>query len=176
MMSQASGSPSVQRHCMRKRAQMRTIATKNSPISTLSCLLACFHALIRTRYLCERLVRRVSLMAGGTSRSNHSEVGSSFVHFNFTPRQDKATPSLFGDVPGGVLLDRLPIFLGGQGGVAGPVRMAYGTILAAGSICRKDVLAPGTIIQPPAPDIPLRREARGPGRRAQGERARTAPA
>jgi hypothetical protein len=33
------------------------------------------------------------LMAGGTSRSNHSEVGSSFIHFNFTPRQDKATAS-----------------------------------------------------------------------------------
>ena len=85
------------------------------------------------------------LMAGGTSRSNHSEVGSSFVHFNFTPRQDKATPSLFGDVPSGVLLDQPPIFLGGQCGVVGPVRLAYGTMLPAGSICRKDVLEPGTI-------------------------------
>ncbi len=36
------------------------------------------------------------LMAGGTSRSNHSEVGSSFIHFNFTPHQDKATASLIG--------------------------------------------------------------------------------
>jgi len=88
------------------------------------------------------------LMAGGTSRSNHSEVGSSFVHFNYTPRQDKATPSLFGDVPSGVLLDQPPIFLGGQGGVVGPVRVAYGTLLPAGTICRKDVLTPGTIHTP----------------------------
>ena len=53
------------------------------------------------------------LMAGGTSRKNHSEVGSSYIHFNFTPSQDKATASLIGDVPGGVMLNRQPIFLGG---------------------------------------------------------------
>ncbi|MFZ3044335.1 MAG: protein GlmU, partial [Desulfatirhabdiaceae bacterium] len=28
------------------------------------------------------------LMAGGTSRKNHSEVGSSYIHFNYTPNQD----------------------------------------------------------------------------------------
>lgn len=94
------------------------------------------------------------LMAGGTSRSHHSEVGSSFVHFNFTPRGDKATPSLFGDVPRGVLLDQPPIFLGGQGGAVGPLRMAYGTIQAAGSICRKDVLSPHMLIRPVPPTIP----------------------
>jgi len=55
------------------------------------------------------------LMAGGTSRKNHSEVGSSYIHFNFTPNQDKATASLIGDVPGGVMLNRRPIFLGGHG-------------------------------------------------------------
>ena len=66
-------------------------------------------------------------MAGGTSRKNHSEIGSSYIHFNFTPHQDKATPSLVGDVPRGVMLDRAPIFLGGQGGLVGPVRIAYGT-------------------------------------------------
>ena len=55
------------------------------------------------------------LMTGGTSRKDHSEVGSSYIHFNFTPNQDKATPSLLGDVPKGVMLDQLPIFLGGQG-------------------------------------------------------------
>ncbi len=93
------------------------------------------------------------LMAGGTIRSHHSEVGSFFVHFNFTPRQDKATPSLFGDVPSGVLLDQPPIFLGGQCGVVGPVRIAYGTILPAGSICRKDVLEPGTIHTEKAPAV-----------------------
>jgi len=80
------------------------------------------------------------LMAGGTSRKNHSEVGSSYIHFNFTPNQDKATPSLIGDVAKGVMLDQAPIFLGGQGGLVGPSRIAYGTIAAAGTIIRKDVL------------------------------------
>jgi UDP-N-acetylglucosamine/UDP-N-acetylgalactosamine diphosphorylase len=59
------------------------------------------------------------LMAGGTSRENHSEVGSSYTHFNYTPNQDKATPSLIGDVTKGVMLNQSPIFLGGQGGVGG---------------------------------------------------------
>lgn len=86
------------------------------------------------------------LMAGGTSRGNHSEVGSGYIHFNFTPHQDKATPSLAGDVPRGVLLDQAPIFLGGQGGLVGPVRITYGTILAAGMICRRDRLEPGRLI------------------------------
>jgi len=80
------------------------------------------------------------LMAGGTSRKNHSEVGSSYIHFNFTPNQDKATPSLLGDVPKGVMLNHSPIFLGGQGGLVGPCRIAYGTVLAAGTICRNDQL------------------------------------
>ena len=86
------------------------------------------------------------LMAGGTSRKNHSEVGSSYIHFNFTPNQDKATPSLIGDVPRGVMLNQNPIFLGGQGGLVGPCRLTYGTVLAAGSICRKDELRPDRLI------------------------------
>jgi acetyltransferase-like isoleucine patch superfamily enzyme len=80
------------------------------------------------------------LMAGGTSRKNHSEVGSSYIHFNYTPNQDKATPSLIGDVPKGVMLNQRPIFLGGQGGLVGPVRIGYGTVIAAGTIYRKDFL------------------------------------
>lgn len=91
------------------------------------------------------------LLAGGTSRSNHSEVGSSFVHFNFTPRGDKATPSLFGDVPSGILLDQAPIFLGGQCGVVGPVRVAYGCIQAAGSVLRRDASKPNTLLTPGNP-------------------------
>ncbi len=87
------------------------------------------------------------LMAGGTSRKNHSEVGSSYIHFNFTPNQDKATASLIGDVPRGVMLNQTPIFLGGQGGLVGPCRLEYGTVLAAGSICRKDELRPDRLIQ-----------------------------
>jgi UDP-N-acetylglucosamine/UDP-N-acetylgalactosamine diphosphorylase len=80
------------------------------------------------------------LIAGGTSRKNHSEIGSSYIHFNFTPHQDKATASLVGDVPRGVMLDRRPIFLGGQGGLVGPARIAFGTVIPAGVICRGDVL------------------------------------
>ncbi len=79
------------------------------------------------------------LMAGGTSRKDHSEVGSSFIHFNFTPHADKATASMFGDVPRGVLLDQPPIFLGGQGGVVGPCSADFGTVLAAGGILREDM-------------------------------------
>ncbi len=78
------------------------------------------------------------LMAGGTSRRNHSEVGSSYIHFNFTPNQDKATPSLIGDVPRGVMLNCKPVFLGGQGGLVGPCRLNYGITVAAGTIVRKD--------------------------------------
>ncbi|MDD4355859.1 MAG: UDP-N-acetylglucosamine pyrophosphorylase [Smithellaceae bacterium] len=77
-------------------------------------------------------------MAGGTSRSNHSEVGSSYIHFNFTPEADKTTPSLLGDVPRGVMLNQPPIFLGGQGGIIGPVRLGFGNVVAAGSILRHD--------------------------------------
>jgi bifunctional UDP-N-acetylglucosamine pyrophosphorylase/glucosamine-1-phosphate N-acetyltransferase len=78
------------------------------------------------------------LMAGGTSRKDHSEVGSSYIHFNFTPDGDKATPSLIGDVPRGVMLNQPPIFLGGQGGIVGPVRLGYGNVVAAGGILRGD--------------------------------------
>jgi bifunctional UDP-N-acetylglucosamine pyrophosphorylase/glucosamine-1-phosphate N-acetyltransferase len=80
------------------------------------------------------------LMAGGTDRKNHSEVGSSYIHFNYSPNQDKATPSLIGDVPKGVMLNQQPIFLGGQGGIVGPVRIGYGTVIAAGTTYRKDFI------------------------------------
>ena len=78
------------------------------------------------------------LMAGGTSRRNHSEVGSSYIHFNYTPDQDKTTSSLIGDVPRGVMLNQPPIYLGGQGGIVGPLYMGFGCVVAAGSVLRKD--------------------------------------
>jgi UDP-N-acetylglucosamine/UDP-N-acetylgalactosamine diphosphorylase len=87
-----------------------------------------------------------ALMAGGTSRKNHSEIGSSYIHFNFTPHQDKATASLIGDVPNGVLLNQDPIFLGGQGGMVGPCKIAYGTVIPAGQIWRGDVDKPGQLV------------------------------
>jgi UDP-N-acetylglucosamine/UDP-N-acetylgalactosamine diphosphorylase len=80
------------------------------------------------------------LMSGGTGRGNHSEVGSSYIHFNFTPNQDKATPSLIGDVPRGVMLNQPTIFLGGQGGLVGPSRIGFGSVIAAGTIFRRDSL------------------------------------
>jgi hypothetical protein len=99
-----------------------------------------------------------ALMAGGSSRKNHSEIGSSYIHFNYTPHQDKATPSLIGDVPRGVMLDQTAIFLGGQGGLVGPVRIAYGTVVPAGLICRQDILDENTLYAPPPGPAP--REAR----------------
>jgi hypothetical protein len=94
-----------------------------------------------------------ALMAGGTSRKHHSEIGSSYIHFNFTPHQDKATPSLIGDVPRGVFLDQPPVFMGGQGGLVGPARIAYGTVIPAGTICRKDVLEERRLFAAPAAAI-----------------------
>ncbi len=86
------------------------------------------------------------LMAGGTSRKDHSEVGSSFIHFNYTPNQDKATPSIFGNVSQGVMLKSKPVFLGGQGGIVGPCRLAFGSVTAAGTLCRRDELRQNRLI------------------------------
>lgn len=96
------------------------------------------------------------LMAGGRSRRDHSEVGSGFIHFNFTPwgaHGDKATPSLVGDVVSGVLLYEPRIFLGGAGGMVGPRHIDYGAITGAGQVLRQDVgknqlvVAPAKAIQ-----------------------------
>ena len=86
------------------------------------------------------------LMAGGTSRKDHSEVGSSYIHFNFTPDGDKTTASLIGDVPRGVMLNQPAIFLGGQGGIVGPLRMGYGNVVAANSVLRNDILGDNRLI------------------------------
>ncbi|MDY0187228.1 MAG: UDP-N-acetylglucosamine pyrophosphorylase [Syntrophus sp. (in: bacteria)] len=86
------------------------------------------------------------LMAGGTSRKDHSEVGSSYIHFNFTPDGDKTTASLFGDVPRGVMLNQPAIFLGGQGGTVGPSRMGYGNVVAANSVLRNDFMEDNQLI------------------------------
>ncbi|OQY08478.1 MAG: hypothetical protein B6I22_00225 [Desulfobacteraceae bacterium 4572_123] len=44
------------------------------------------------------------------------------------------------------MLNQSPVFLGGQGGLVGPCRLAFGTVAAAGSICRRDELRPGRLI------------------------------
>ena len=78
-------------------------------------------------------------MSGGTSRTDHSEVGSGVIHFNFDPRGDKYG-SLIGDVRG-VLLRSAPIFVGGQCGLVGPLHVDFGSVIAAGSVVRRDVPA-----------------------------------
>lgn len=88
-----------------------------------------------------------AFLAGGTSRRDHSEVGSSYIHFNYTPNQDKATASLLGDVPHGVMLKESPIFLGGQGGLVGPARIGFGTVIAAGEVWRGDCPEGGKLLQ-----------------------------
>lgn len=82
------------------------------------------------------------LVSGGRSRSNHTEVGSGFIHFNFTPwgeSGDKATPSLIGDIPRGVFLREERIFIGGISGMVGPSRVGFGSFTVAGQVVRSDV-------------------------------------
>lgn len=88
------------------------------------------------------------LMSGGTNRKNHSEVGSSYIHFNFTPDGNKSTASLIGNVPRGVMLNNKPIFLGGQGGLVGPLNIGYGNVIAAGSILRCDAVDENKLLIP----------------------------
>jgi UDP-N-acetylglucosamine/UDP-N-acetylgalactosamine diphosphorylase len=76
-------------------------------------------------------------MSGGTSRNDHSEVGSGAIHFNFDPRGDK-WGSLIGDARG-LLLRSAPIFVGGHAGLTGPIHVDFGAVIAAGSIVRRDV-------------------------------------
>ena len=82
------------------------------------------------------------LISGGSSRKDHTEVGSGFIHFNFTPwgkSGDKATPSLMGNVAEGVFLDQQRIFLGGMSGMVGPSTVGFGAMTVAGQVVRHDV-------------------------------------
>ncbi|MHC4945208.1 MAG: LbetaH domain-containing protein [Planctomycetota bacterium] len=82
------------------------------------------------------------LMAGGTSRQDHSEVGSGVIHFNFTPfgaSGDKVTASLIGDAMQGVFYRAKRIFVGGHSSLIGPIRIGYGSVVAAGSRVATDV-------------------------------------
>lgn len=82
------------------------------------------------------------LISGGSSRKEHTEVGSGFIHFNFTPwgkNGDKATPSLVGNVTEGVFLDQKRIFLGGLSGMVGPSTVGFGAMTPAGQVIRHSV-------------------------------------
>lgn len=90
-----------------------------------------------------------ALIAGGTSRKDHSEIGSAMALYNFTPWGDKFA-SLFGDVARGVFLRSPRIFVGGQTKIVNPVRVGYGAVIAAGSCVRRPV-PPGTLYSEPPP-------------------------
>jgi len=77
------------------------------------------------------------LVTGGSSRRDHSEIGSGAIHFNFDPRGDKFG-SLLGDATGCLLRSRR-IFVGGNSGIVAPVHLHFGAVIAAGSMIRKDV-------------------------------------
>ena len=82
------------------------------------------------------------LVSGGTSKDDHSEIGSGFIHFNFTPwgeRGDKATPSLVGNVHEGAFLHRRRVFVGGLSGLVGPGEVGFGSVTAAGQVIRRKV-------------------------------------
>jgi hypothetical protein len=83
-----------------------------------------------------------ALISGGKSRREHTEVGSGFIHFNYTPwghTGDKATPSLIGDVVHGVFLRQQRIFLGGLSGMVGPQKVGFGAFTIAGQVLRKEI-------------------------------------
>ena len=77
------------------------------------------------------------VVTGGSSRQNHTEIGSGTVNFNFDPRRDKFG-SLIGDVTG-LLLASPPIFVGGNVGLVAPLQIGYGAVIPAGTTVRTDV-------------------------------------
>ncbi|MBU2461271.1 hypothetical protein KKH65_00125 [bacterium] len=68
----------------------------------------------------------------GPEIGQFTEFGTGFVHFNFTVRGDKATPSLFGNIPEGVFLRSKRIFIGGNTSIIGPIVADFGSLTAAG--------------------------------------------
>jgi acetyltransferase-like isoleucine patch superfamily enzyme len=83
-----------------------------------------------------------AFVTGGFSRSDHTEIGSGTIHFNFDPRGDKFG-SVFGDASG-VLMRSKRIFLGGNCGFVAPLHIGFGSVVAAGATIRSDI-APDTV-------------------------------
>ena len=77
------------------------------------------------------------VITGGSSRQNHTEIGSGTVHFNFDPRRDKFG-SLLGNAAG-ILLASPPIFVGGNVGLVAPLHVGYGAVIPAGTTVRSDI-------------------------------------
>ena len=78
-------------------------------------------------------------LTGGTSRKDHTEIGSGAIHYNFDPRGDK-WGSLLGSIRG-VLLRSDPVFIGGTCGLIGPLEVGLGAVTAANCTIRRDVPA-----------------------------------
>ena len=78
-------------------------------------------------------------LTGGTSRKDHTEIGSGAIHYNFDPRGDK-WGSLLGSIRG-VVLRSDPVFIGGTCGLVGPLEVGLGAVTAANCTIRKDVPA-----------------------------------
>lgn len=78
------------------------------------------------------------LFAGGTSRTDHGEIGSCLALYNYTPWGDKFA-SQFGDIPRGVTLRAARIFVGGQTQIVSPIQVGYGSVVAAGAALRRSV-------------------------------------
>lgn len=76
-------------------------------------------------------------LTGGTSRRDHTEIGSGVIHYNFDPRGDK-WGSQIGSIRG-VLMRSDPVFIGGTCGLVGPLEVGLGAVTAAGSIVRRDI-------------------------------------
>jgi UDP-N-acetylglucosamine/UDP-N-acetylgalactosamine diphosphorylase len=90
-----------------------------------------------------------ALVAGGSGPEDFTELGSVLALYNYSPSGDKWA-SRFGDVPSGVFLRSPRIFVGGQAQIVSPVRVGYGSVIAAGSSLRRD-LAAGRLHSQPGP-------------------------
>ncbi len=103
------------------------------------------HTILTTAVIAGSCINFCDVLAtGGTQRSDHSEIGSGTVHFNFDPRGDKFG-SLLGDIRG-VLLRSRRIFIGGNSGLVAPVHLDFGAVVGAGSTVRGNV-GPGQLHQ-----------------------------
>ena len=96
------------------------------------------------------------LVAGGTGPGpgQFTEIGSGAIHFNFTPRGDKATGSALGDVVRGVFLRAPRLFIGGNASLVGPLSAEYGAVTAAGDRHARALAAGLNAPAPPADAAP----------------------
>lgn len=74
------------------------------------------------------------LVSGGVGPElgKFTEIGSGAVHYNFTPRGDKAAASLLGNAVDGVFLDHPRLFVGGNASLVGPIAAEFGAVTLAG--------------------------------------------